>query len=80
MEPNRRAVVGSYARHFAPPASRYIRDEAASAHAGAVIARVRADVRDAPFYEQLDRAASLRGHYSPDDLWDSETQLKFGAR
>jgi len=79
MEPNRRAVVGSYARHFAPPASRYIRDEAASAHAGAVIARVRADVRDAPFYEQLDRAASLRGHYSPDDLWDSETQLKFGA-
>ena len=67
MEPKRRAVVSSYATHFSPPESRYIHGVEASAHTGAVINKVRVDVCDTPFYEQLDIAALLPNRDTPEE-------------
>ena len=69
MEPNRRAVVESYVRHFNPPGSRYFRGVDASNHALATIKKVRKDVPRAPFYKQLDLAARLPDRYNPDDMF-----------
>ena len=90
MEPNRRAVLSSYATHFSPPKSSYIQGVEASAHTSAVIDKVRADVHDTPFYEQLDFAALLRkrdgpdedtSHYDFDDFYHNPTaRVKFSAR
>jgi len=67
MEPKRRAVVSSYANHFSPPEDRCIHGVEASAHTGAVIDKVRVDVRDTPFYGQLDLAALLPDRDQPDE-------------
>ena len=82
MEPNRRAVVSSYATHFTPPAESYIRGVEASAHTSAVIDKVRADVRNAHFYGLLDRAASLPNCRGFDDSFyhDRIARVKFSAR
>mmetsp|Transcript_33699 Transcript_33699/g.76066 ORF Transcript_33699/g.76066 Transcript_33699/m.76066 type:complete len:509 (+) Transcript_33699:80-1606(+) len=66
MEPKRRAVVSSYANHFSPPEDRCIHGVEASAHTGAVIDKVRVDVRDTPFYGQLDLAALLPDRDRPE--------------
>ena len=68
MEPNRRAVVESYVKHFKPPASRYMSGIDAATHALATIKKVRKDVPRAPFYKQLDMAARLPDHYNPDEF------------
>ena len=87
MEPKRRAVVSSYATHFSPPANNYLNGPEASAHTRAVINKVRADVRVAPFYGLLDTAARLPNRYDPDAFFgrgsinqDPFVQVKIGAR
>ncbi|EJK74180.1 hypothetical protein THAOC_04156, partial [Thalassiosira oceanica] len=82
MEPNRRAVLSSYASHFSPPAERYINGIEASKHTSAVIDKVRADVRSTPFYRQLDLAASLPNRFGIDDDFvyhDPIARVKFSA-
>ena len=59
MEPNRRAVVESYVKHFQPPGKKYLDPIAQSALASATIAKVQKDVPNAPFYRQIDVAARL---------------------
>ena len=68
MEPNRRAVVESYVKHFNAPASRYMSGIDAATHALATIKKVRKDAPDAPFYKQLDMAARLPDRYNPDEF------------
>ena len=59
MEPNRRAIVESYVKHFKPPSERYMQPMAGSALASATIKKVRKDVPSVPFYRQVDVAARL---------------------
>lgn len=63
MEPNRRAVVESYVRHYVPPESSNnhpnINPNAQAALASATIAKVRSDVPDVPFYRMVDDSASM---------------------
>ena len=62
MEPNRRAIVESYVKHFESPNERYMEPIAESALASDTIKKVRKDVPNAPFYKQLDLAARRKGH------------------
>ena len=59
MEPHRRAVVDAYVRHYEPPSDPYLEPDAASAHALAIIRKVRKDVPNAPFYQLVDLSAML---------------------
>ena len=59
MEPDRRAVVDAYVRHYEPPSNPYLEPDAASAHALAIIRKVRKDVPNAPFYQMVDISAML---------------------
>ena len=87
MEPNRRAVVSSYATHFSSPANKYLSGAEASTHTSAVIDKVRVDVRSTPFYGLLDLASVMPNRYDPDAFYgrgsinhDSIVQVKLGAR
>ena len=71
MEPNRRAIVESYVRHFPPGQSkRYLDLMTESAVASNTIKKVRKDVPNTPFYKQLDIADGLPDRYNPN--WQSE--------
>ena len=92
MEPNRRAVLSSYATHFSPPAKWHIRGVEASNHTSSVIDKVRVDVHSTPFYGLLDRAARLPNPSPSTDRWgntigiddsfyhDRIARVKFSAR
>ena len=67
MEPNRKAVVGSYVRHHPgqPKASTIDLARLAST----TISAVRKDVPRTPFYERLDYADGLPDLYDPNASW-----------
>ena len=68
MEPNRKAVVGSYVRHHpGEPEGRYIEPIDLARLASTTISAVRKDVPCTPFYGQLDFADSLPDLYDVDD-------------
>ena len=79
MEPNRRAVVASYVKHYVPPKSRWLYGIEASRHARSIIQKVRRDVPISPFYKQLDVAARCPECYF-DDAFDPRVQAKHSAR
>lgn len=64
MEPNRRAVVGSYVKHHRQPD--YLTPIEYSRLASSTIRAVRRDVPNTPFYRLLDIAATLPDRYNPD--------------
>ena len=72
MEPNRRAVVGSYVTHHREPDDLYsMRAIELSRLASSTIRAVRRDVPNAPFYRLLDVAAALPDRYNPNaEPWD----------
>jgi hypothetical protein len=81
MEPNRRAVVESYVKHFKSH-SRQDDSVAASISARITIMAVRKDVPNAPFYRQLDVAARLPDQFTgidwgPGSMWDPLVQAKY---
>ena len=86
MEPNRRAVVESYVKHYTPPTSRWMIGIEASRHALATIKKVREDVPKGPFYTQLDFSARLSDCYVEGDMfgsgsvYDKRVQAKHSAR
>ena len=66
MEPNRRAVVGSYVTHHREPDDLYsMRAIELSRLASSTIRAVRRDVPNAPFYRLLDVADRLPDRYNP---------------
>jgi hypothetical protein len=71
MEPNRKAVVGSYVRHHPgePEGRRYIEPIDLARLASTTIRAVRKDVPRTPFYGQLDFADSLPDLYDPNADW-----------
>jgi len=71
MEPNRRAVVGSYVKHHQEPENYYsMQPIELSRLASTTISAVRRDVPNAPFYRLLDVAAALPDRYNPNaTLW-----------
>ena len=64
MEPNRRAVVESYVKHFKSHSKRQEYSVATSVLASTTIMAVRKDVPNAPFYKQIDVAARLPDRYT----------------
>ena len=86
MEPNRRAVVESYVKHYTPPKSRWMIGIEASRHALSTIKKVRKDVPEGPFYKQLDFAARLSDCYDEGamfgrgSVYDERVQAKHSAR
>jgi len=81
MEPNRRAVVESYVKHFKAH-NRQDDSVTASISANITITAVRKDVPNAPFYRQLDVAARLPCRftgedYGPGSMWDPLVQAKY---
>lgn len=91
MEPNRRAVVESYVRHFKSPGEKRLGPIEQSRLASTAIEALRKDVPVSPFYHQLDFAARLPDRYTGaefgddwDDphkgtLYDTMVQAKYGA-
>ena len=59
MEPNRRAIVESYLKHFTPPEGRYMDSQASSGLCQATIIKVRRELPKVParFFRQVDVAA-----------------------
>ena len=86
MEPNRRAVVESYVKHYVPPKSRYLLGIEASQHALSTIKKVRRDVPSSPFYKQLNVAARFPDYYLEGQMfgrgsvYDPQVQAKHSAR
>ncbi len=72
MEPNRRAVVGSYVKHHREPEDHYaMQPIELSRLVSTTISAVRRDVPNAPFYRLLDVAAALPDRYNPNaTFWD----------
>lgn len=66
MEPNRRAVVESYLKHF-PEIEKRCGAVAQSKIASTVIKSVRKEVPDAPFYRLVDFAALIPDRYGDPD-------------
>ncbi|KAL7541679.1 hypothetical protein ACHAXR_011125 [Thalassiosira sp. AJA248-18] len=86
MEPNRRAVVSSYVKHFKPVKQYSLEPIAQSVHASSTIKAVRQDVPNAPFYSLLDIAESLPDRFDPGAMFghgtflgDPLVQAKYGA-
>lgn len=86
MEPNRRAIVESYVKHYKPVPWTEIGMEPImqSKLASSTIEAVRKDVPNVPFYKQLDFAARLPDHYNPNSdfgrgsQYDPMVQAKYG--
>lgn len=79
MEPNRRAIVESYLKHYSNPES-YLNGIEASAYALEAINKVRADVPDTPFYKQLDMAPRLSDYdHAPQDYDQYDPMVQVGS-
>ncbi len=70
MEANRRAVVGSYVKHYRAPED--CRRMNLPLLTNRTISAVRKDVPNAPFYRLLDVAASLPDPYPRESIWDED--------
>ena len=71
MEPNRKAVVGSYVRHHPGQPEGYLAPIDQARLASTTISAVRRDVPRTPFYERLYFADLLPDQYNPNaSLWD----------
>ena len=84
MEPNRRAVVDSYVKHFKVPEKYSLQPIQQSKLASVTINAVRKDVPNVPFYKQVDFAARLPDRYTgamfmSGSVYDPMVQAKYGA-